>query len=325
MFQLLKRSLIRPLTTKVPTTTTSSSLLTSITSNNFIPQLKYFSSQRQKYTRKHDYIRSAQNRVPLKPKSSKSTPSINPATQRQQNPATQRQQQHVSKPSKSTKETPITPTTSLQQLFQKEKQAANRKRQKHKHLHERKKQQALERQRNERYLLNELLNHGDTRQAWRLFYDRLESGGTVTTNECCSMCMSCHTSEEMWTLINETMKYAKIKPNVFIMNIYITMLRLEGKYDEAILAVDKDMKQLGIEPNHKIKEMLKMPEEILSNMRGGRFAKYLNAKGRDGLKSYWNLINKLIEKNLAQTHQFNPLLKYAHNSTYKKRTLFRKM
>ena len=57
--------------------------------------------------------------------------------------------------------TPITPATSLQQLFQKEKQAANRKRQKHKHLHERKKQQALERQRNERYLLNELLNHND--------------------------------------------------------------------------------------------------------------------------------------------------------------------
>ena len=78
---------------------------------------------------------------------------------------------------------------------------------------------------------------------------------------------------------------------------------------------------MGIEPNHKIKEMLKMPEEILSNMRGGRFAKYLNAKGRDGLKSYWNLINKLIETNLAQTRQFNPLLKYAHNSTYKKRTL----
>ena len=126
--------------------------------------------------------------------------------------------------------------------------------------------------------LKEMVADGDINDAWRLFYDLIQaneigSQAPRSVEYFNVMCLACYNSEQMWELIDVTMKNAGVEPEVETINAYIHCLMVEGQYEQARRIVNEKMQKysmyttLRVQPNQRTEKMLNLSVLDLQNMR----------------------------------------------------------
>jgi len=105
--------------------------------------------------------------------------------------------------------------------------------------------------------LNQLVQDNNSKEAWRMFYDLMESG-EINVKDCGMMLKACHSAAQMRELIDVTMAKAKLKPDVVTYTTLVGRLRMEGD-DAAAESVVEEMKKAGVEPDERTQKMLNLP------------------------------------------------------------------
>ena len=101
------------------------------------------------------------------------------------------------------------------------------------------------------------MRDNNSEEAWRKFYDLMESG-EINVKDCGMMLKACHSAAQMRELIDVTMAKAKSKPDLGTYNMLVSRLRMEGD-DAAAESVVEEMKKAGVEPNERTLEILNLP------------------------------------------------------------------
>ena len=123
--------------------------------------------------------------------------------------------------------------------------------------------------------LDQLVQDNNSKEAWRMFYDLMESG-EINVKDCGMMLKACHSAAQMRELIDVTMAKAKLKPDVVTYTTLVGRLRMEGD-DAAAESVVEEMKKAGVELNERTLEILNLPSrgEGLSRMRTSVLSQFL--------------------------------------------------
>ena len=163
--------------------------------------------------------------------------------------------------------------------------------------------------------LDQLVQDNNSKEAWRMFYDLMESG-EINVKDCNMMLKACHSAAQMRELIDVTMAKAKLKPNVVTYNTLVGTLRMEGD-DAAAESVVEEMKKAGVEPNERTQKMLNLPSrgEDLSSMRHSLIRDLLQ-QGREGEKAAAKVCRDLHERRLMQDTIISMMIDHCVNSDF---------
>ena len=164
-------------------------------------------------------------------------------------------------------------------------------------------------------MLTQMLAGNHINDAWRLFYDMLASG-EIYVGDCNIMLKACYGSEQQRALIEVTMRDHNITPNVITYHTLLRTLRMEGDDVAARDVMDVDMVQAGLEPDEVVHETMEYSSAgtTLSRLRTSKLSQYLNHGSDDAIAASWSLINKLVERQLANEFHFNVMLMFCTDS-----------
>ena len=103
--------------------------------------------------------------------------------------------------------------------------------------------------------------------AWKLF-DELVERGVADVFHFSIMLKACHDTKQMKELMDNSMQQVGVVPDVAIYTTYVVRLMIEHNATEAKKVVYTDMKRMGVQPNHRTHDALKLQAHDLKQMRG---------------------------------------------------------